>query len=69
VRSLVANAVDNPVGRRVSAANDGSFVKLSARNNSAAADHFKSSFDFIGVEAATGRAGSKTPATTRGGAA
>jgi hypothetical protein len=61
--------VDNPVGRRISAANDGSFVKLSSRNDCAAADHFKSSFGFIGVEAAARRAGTKTPATTRGGAA
>jgi hypothetical protein len=69
VGSFVAYPVENPVGRRVSAVNDGSFVALTTRGNSAAANRFASSFTFIGIEVTVIRADPEAPpATTRGGA-
>jgi len=66
---LVAYAVENPVGRGVSAVNDGSFVDLATRGNSAAADRSASTFTFVSIEAAVIHVGPEAPpATTRGGA-
>jgi hypothetical protein len=68
VGGFVAYAVENPVGRHVSAVNDGSFVDLATRGNSAAADRSGSTFTFISIEAAVIRVGPEAPsATTRGG--
>jgi hypothetical protein len=65
----VGGCVKTPVGRRVCAANDGSFVDLATRGNSVAADRSASNFSFIRFEAAVIRVGSEAAAAmTRAGA-
>jgi hypothetical protein len=65
----VAFSVENPVRRRISAVNDGSFADLTRRGNSAENNRFESTFTFTSIEAAVVRAGPEAPpATTRGGA-
>jgi hypothetical protein len=66
---FVAFAVENPVGRRISAVNDGSLVDLTTRGNGAKNQRLSATDSFIGIEAAVVRAGPEAPpATTRGGA-